>query len=63
VRLRAAQRDLDEYARALRESTDLATLELACAMDAERAAQRSARRARYARPSEPPHLHVVQDQD
>jgi len=36
LRLRAAQRDLDEYARTLRESTDLATLELAGLLDAAR---------------------------
>lgn len=59
LRLRAAQRDLDEYARALRESTDLATLELACAMDAERVAQRPVRRQRYPRPGTEPHLHLV----
>jgi hypothetical protein len=46
MRLRAAQRDLDEYARALRESSDLATLELASLLDAERVAQRAARRGR-----------------
>lgn len=67
LRLRAAQRDLDEYARVLRESTDLATLELASAMDAERVAQRQALGRRYSRqPTEPqlraePHLHVVSD--
>jgi hypothetical protein len=65
LRLRAAQRDLDEYARALRESTDLATLELAGLLDAERAAQRPGRRSRLSRadvraPGEP-HLHVVPD--
>lgn len=63
VRLRSAQRDLDEYARTLRESTDLATLELACAMDAERAAQRPSRRGRYPRPGDAPHLRVVPDGD
>jgi hypothetical protein len=36
IRLRAAQRDLDEYARSLRACTDLATLELAALMDAAR---------------------------
>lgn len=63
LRLRAAQRDLDEYARALRESTDLATLELATLLDAERAAQRIGRRSRgpraEGRPASGPHLHVV----
>jgi hypothetical protein len=43
MRLRAAQRDLDEYARALRESSDLATLELAALLDAERATRRAPR--------------------
>jgi hypothetical protein len=41
LRLRAAQRDLDEYARALRESTDLATMELATLLDAERVGRRT----------------------
>ena len=59
LRLRAAQRDLDEYARALRESTDLATLELASLLDAERVGQRLTKRARYPRPGNEPHLHVV----
>ena len=64
LRLRAAQRDLDEYARALRESTDLATLELAGLLDAERVGRRPARRTRpgrgESRPAQP-HLHVVED--
>lgn len=59
LRLRAAQRDLDEYARALRESTDLATLELASLLDAERLAQRSGRRSRGSRAAGEPHLRVV----
>jgi len=50
LRLRAAQRDLDEYARALRESSDLATLELAALLDAERAGRSPERRPRPARP-------------
>lgn len=59
MRLRAAQRDLDEYARVLRESTELATLELAALRDAERAAQRAARRHRSSRHTPTGHLHVV----
>jgi len=65
LRLRAALRDLDEYARALRESTDLATLELAGLLDAERAGQRGGRRGRGsrpdARPAGGPRLRVVGD--
>jgi hypothetical protein len=61
LRLRAAQRDLDEYARALRASTDLATLELATLLDAERAAQRQARHSRYPRSGSGSHLHAVAD--
>jgi hypothetical protein len=59
LRLRSAQRDLDEYARALRESTDLATLELAALMDAERAGRRAGRRPRPLRSVTGAHLHVV----
>jgi hypothetical protein len=59
LRLRAALRDLDEYARALRATTDLATLELAGLMDAERLGQRITRRARPTRPAPGPQLHVV----
>jgi len=75
LRLRAAQRDLDEYARALRETTDVATMELADLLVAERAASggsasggpgpggsasgRSGRRPRPVRPAAPPHLRVV----
>jgi hypothetical protein len=59
LRLRAAQRDLDEYARSLRESTDLATLELAALLDAERASQRPARRPRPSRSVTESHLRVV----
>lgn len=59
MRLRAAQRDLDEYARVLRESTDLATLELSELLDAERAAQRATRRHRVSPRTPPGHLHVV----
>lgn len=59
MRLRAAQRDLDEYARALRESTELATLEFAALMAAERVVQRAARRHRPSRQSPNGHLHVV----
>ena len=69
LRLRAALRDLDAYATTLRESTDLATLALACAMDSERVAQRIPRRPGYPRneprtgprPEDGPHLHVVPD--
>jgi len=70
LRLRAAQRDLDEYARALRETTDVATMELADLLDAERSASgtsasgipasgRAVRRPRPVRPAAPPHLRVV----
>jgi len=59
VRLRAALRDLDEHACILRESTDLATLELATLMDAERAAQRTSRRRRPSKHNTGSHLHVV----
>ena len=63
MRLRAAQRDLDEYARTLRESTDLATLELAALPDAERAARRVAqqttRRPHATRQTQNSHLRVV----
>jgi hypothetical protein len=59
MRLRAAQRDLDEYARALRESTELATLELAALLAAERAVRRATRRHRPSRRGPNGHLHVV----
>jgi hypothetical protein len=45
LRLRAAQRDLDEYAQNLRDTTDLATMELADLLEADRGVQRAARRA------------------
>jgi hypothetical protein len=47
LRLRAAQRDLNEYARNLRDSTDLATMELADMLAADRGAQRAARRTAH----------------
>jgi hypothetical protein len=59
LRLRAAQRDLDEYARALRESTDMATLELVPHLDVERITQRAARRSRTPRNIPSSHLHMV----
>jgi hypothetical protein len=59
MRLRAAQRDLDEYARVLRESTDLATLELAGLLDAERLTQRADRQSRAGGHISGSHLHVV----
>jgi hypothetical protein len=62
VRLRGAQRSLDQYARELRTSTDLATLELAGLLDAERTEQRleaRPRRARGPRPADAPRLHVI----
>lgn len=59
LRLREAQRDLDDYARTLRESADLATLELASLLDAERAAHRPIRKARAPRAIAASHLHVV----
>jgi hypothetical protein len=63
MRLRTAQRDLDEYASALRESTDLATLELAALLDAERAArcvtQQTTRRPRTTRQTQTSHLRMV----
>jgi hypothetical protein len=53
LRLRAAQRDLNEYAQALRASTDLATMELADLLEADRSVDRAARRAaRSGRPGE-----------
>jgi hypothetical protein len=45
LRLRAAQRDLNEYAQNLRDSTDVATMELADLLEANRGVQRAARRA------------------
>jgi hypothetical protein len=59
LRLRAAQRDLDEYARALRGSSDLAALELAALLDAERAGHRPVRRPRPSRSVTTAHLHLV----
>jgi hypothetical protein len=56
LRLRAAQRDLDEYARTLRASTDLATLELAALLDATRPPRRVTRQLR---PGPGTHLQVV----
>ena len=54
LRLRAALRDLDEYAQALRASTDVATMELADLLEADRSVERAARRAaRSPRPAEP----------
>jgi hypothetical protein len=47
LRLRAAQRDLDEYAQNLRASTDVATMELADLLEANRGVQRAARRAAH----------------
>jgi hypothetical protein len=69
LRLRAAQRDLDEYARTLRESTDLATLELAGLLDAERAVHRPSRPSRPSRQGRPgsdrpaAHLYLVTPSD
>ncbi|MDQ1288062.1 MAG: hypothetical protein QG622_1627 [Actinomycetota bacterium] len=60
VRLRQAQLQLDEYANALRESADLATLELAALLDAERAVNRTRPRRRGTRPTSAVHLHVVE---
>lgn len=59
LRLREAQRDLDEYARTLRESADLATLDLAAPLDADRVLHRPARRPRAPRSAPVPHLHIV----
>jgi len=59
VRLRAAQRDLNEYARGLRESADLATLELAGLLDAERLTQRGDSRPCAGRPRSGNTLHIV----
>ncbi|HEY6794907.1 MAG TPA: hypothetical protein VI248_09505 [Kineosporiaceae bacterium] len=64
LRLRAAQRDLDEYARALRASadlaaTDLAATDLAAPPDAGRAGQRPGRRSRSLRSVTHSHLRVV----
>lgn len=63
LRLRSAQRDLDAYARNLRESADLAALDLAGVLDAERATHRLTRRPRPARPGAGGHLHLVSDQE
>jgi hypothetical protein len=53
LRLRAAQRDLNEYAQNLRESTDLATMELADLLEANRGVQRAGRCAANSRSCEP----------
>jgi hypothetical protein len=60
LRLRQAQRDLDEYAQALRTSADLATLELAALLDAERTVQRQRRRPRAARQTPAGHLRLIE---